>query len=150
MSFPGGFPFLSRSSALRRRISELIDAGVGLYSNFWEIDGTTLDADTLSTQILEWCRGCLVRMRRPHGLSFISMALAISGENSEPVDSVPFSGILPGDFYGDGEVEQRIRKTIAGWKDSGVLGQGSDLRIRAVMFSWGDLTYGLLRTESSN
>ncbi len=149
MSFLDVFTSQSRRRDLRRQIEKLMGNGTGIYFNSWQIDRTNPDANTLSMQILEWCRKCLVRTRRPYGLSFTSVVLTISGENSEPVASVPFSGVLPGEFYNEGKVEQGIRETIAGWKDSGVFGQDPNLRIKASMFSWGDLIHRLLNDKAS-
>lgn len=123
---------------------EAVEAGVGVYHTCWELGGDVATAlgDDVNSMVVEWARGTMAEMRRPYGLDYVTLALALmSSENQETV-RYSFGVLRPTDFYEDGPVPSRLRQLMQEWQAEGWLEHSRWLSV--VMFSWGDLTRELL------
>jgi hypothetical protein len=134
-----------RRNSIRTKVRRAIDAGVGVYTSSWELPALPQEGEeTLPHRILEWCREALARMRKPYGLDYVTLVLAVVGSDNREVTTIGLGVLRPQDFYGDGDVAVRLRQVIEGWADEGVLASHQARKLSAILFSWGDLTRELL------
>jgi hypothetical protein len=134
-----------RQGSMKSKVREAIEEGVGLYDIHWELgskaDGA-LQAEAASTAVLDWCRETMGQMRRPYGLDYVTLALAVLGPDNEELARASFGVLRPSDFYNDGPAPKRLQELLSQWRSEGHLRSSQSLS--AVMFSWGDLTRELL------
>ncbi len=124
---------------------EAVEAGVGVYHTCWELGGdvaTAVGPDDLDSMVVEWARGVMAEMRRPYGLDYVTLALALVGSESHETARFSFGVLRPTDFYEDGPVPATLKRLMLEWQAEGWFGDSQWLS--AVMFSWGDLTRELL------
>jgi hypothetical protein len=129
------------------RVREALEAGIGLYHNHWELqeeDGSGLRPEEAGATALAWCRQTMARMRRPYGLDYVTLALALLDRDNQEVARMSFGVLRPGDFYNEGAAVERIEEAVGVWRREGLFQPASYLS--AVMFSWGDITRELLLT----
>ncbi|MGA2286521.1 MAG: hypothetical protein ABSG55_09665 [Dehalococcoidia bacterium] len=124
---------------------EAVEAGVGVYHTCWELGGdiaTALGPGDLDSTVVEWARGTMAEMRRPYGLDYVTLALALmTSENQETV-RYSFGVLRPSDLYEDGPVPAQLERLMQEWQAEGWFEHSRWLSV--VMFSWGDLTRELL------
>jgi hypothetical protein len=81
----------------------------------------------------------LGQMRRPYGLDYVTLAVALLDAEGERGASATYDAFRPVDFYDESKVEVQVRETLSSWPAGD--------RLSAVLFSWGDLTRELLTEE---
>jgi hypothetical protein len=134
-----------RQASVRSKVREAIDAGVGVYDRSWDLpDSIEGREEALSDRILEWCRESLARMRKPYGLDYVTLVLAVVGAENREIATLGFGVLRPQDFYGDADASARLQEVIGRWWREGILVSPQALKLSAVLFSWGDLTRELL------
>jgi hypothetical protein len=134
-----------RRDSIRAKVRQAISAGVGVYNGSWNLsDRTPEQGELLSDQVLAWCHGSLARMRKPYGLDYVTLVLAVVGPENQEVATLGFGVLRPQDFYGEGDVRARLKEVLGRWDDEDVLAAPQSLKLSAVLFSWGDLTRELL------
>ncbi len=130
---------------MESKVREAIEAGVGQYNTHWVLGkegGAGVQAKEAGSVVLDWCRETMGQMRRPYGLDYVTLALAIVGPDSEELVRSSLGVLRPSDFYNDGPASLRLEALIDQWR---ALGHFRSSRcLSAVMFSWGDLTRELL------
>ena len=132
--------------SLQADVRRALMSGVGLYHATWPIQTSPAAAtsEELIAQLVGWCKEVLGGTRRPYGLDYVTLAVALLREGEGQVASVNYGVLRPGDFYNQSFVEERIRKTLCSWtNDQLITGAGAG-SLSAVLFSWGDLTRELL------
>jgi hypothetical protein len=97
--------------------------------------------DELAHDVVDWCRQRLGQMRRPYGLDYVTLAVALLAEDGERQESVTYDAWRPVEFYDESKVEVQVRETLRSWPAAD--------RLSAVLFSWGDLTRELMAEEIS-
>lgn len=134
-----------RRDSIRAKVRQAISAGVGVYNGSWDLsDRRSQQDELLPAQVLAWCHGSLARMRKPYGLDYVSLVLAVVGPENQEVATLGFGVLRPQDFYGEGEVKARLQEVLSLWSGEGILTAPQSLKLSAVLFSWGDLTRELL------
>lgn len=134
-----------RRDSIRAKVRQAISAGVGVYNGSWDLSDRRSEQDeSLSDRVLAWCHGSLARMRKPYGLDYVTLVLAVVGAENQEVATLGFGVLRPQDFYGEGDVSVRLRDVLGGWSSEGILTAPQSLKLSAVLFSWGDLTRELL------
>jgi hypothetical protein len=96
-------------------------------------------AAELAGEVVDWCRQMLGQMRRPYGLDYVTLAVAVLDADGERSESATYDAFRPVDFYDASKVEVQVRETLSSWPTGD--------RLSAVLFSWGDLTRELLTEE---
>jgi hypothetical protein len=134
-----------RHGSIRSKVRQAIDAGVGVYNGNWDLP-TQVEpgSPALSERVLEWCHESLARMRKPYGLDYVTLVLAVVGPENQEVATLGFGVLRSQDFYGDGDVTARLREVMDRWYEEGVLNSFRSFKLSAVLFSWGDLARELL------
>jgi len=126
-------------------VRQAIDSGVGVYNGTWDLAVPAEErVAALSDRILEWSHGSLARMRKPYGLDYVTLVLAVVGPENQEIATLGFGVLRPQDFYGNGDVTTHLREVIARWDEEGVLSSLQAFKLSAVLFSWGDLARELL------
>ncbi len=146
-----------RRAGLREQIRRAVDAGVGVYNRTWPLhqaENSSKDAlapqgkaRVLCSQVLDWCRFAMGHMRKPYGLDYVSLLVAIIDAEGREVAQVNLGIARPQEFYGDGAVSQRVEEVLVRWEEEELLspqGGAGPPRLVALLFSWGDLTRELL------
>jgi len=134
-----------RQNAAESKVREAVEAGVGVYHTCWELGGdgaTALGPDDLDSMVVEWARGTMAEMRRPYGLDYVTLALALMTLENEETVRYSFGVLRPSDFCEDGQVPVQLKQLMHEWQAEGWFEQAHWLSV--VMFSWGDLTRELL------
>jgi hypothetical protein len=134
-----------RQGSSESKVRDAVEAGVGVYHTCWELGGdpaTALRAEDFDSVVLEWGRGTMAQMRRPYGLDYVTLALALMGSENQEMVRFSFGVLRPADFYEDGPVPQGLAQLMREWQAEGWFDCSHWLSV--VMFSWGDLTRELL------
>lgn len=137
---------LFQRQSLRTDIRRALDSGVGVYRTTWQLHSLnrTGTDETLSGNVIGWCRNALSQTRRPYGLDYVTLALASVDVDGTRIASASFPSLRPRDFYGRGRAESEIKEILHGWAQSHALPTRPGGCLSAVLFSWGDLTRDLL------
>jgi hypothetical protein len=134
-----------RRASIRSKVRQAIDAGVGVYNGSWDLSALPEGGvGTISDRILEWCHEALARMRKPYGLDYVTLVLAVVGPENQEIATLGFGVLRPQDFYGDGDVTARLREVMVHWNEEEILTSLQAVKLSAVLFSWGDLARELL------
>lgn len=134
-----------RRKSMDAKVKEALETGIGLYQSHWEMETTDspgLRAEAVGGTVLAWCRRTMGQMRRPYGLDYVTLALAILDEENQEIARASFGVMRPGDFYSEGSAVLQLEDAIGGWQAQGLMSPAR--RLSAVMFSWGDITRELL------
>ncbi|MCH8900714.1 MAG: hypothetical protein IIC88_00270 [Chloroflexi bacterium] len=132
--------------SLQADVRRALTSGVGLYHTTWPIQNiaAATASEEFIAKLVGWCREVLGEMRRPYGLDYVTLAVALLREGEGQVASVNYGVLRPSDFYNQSFVEERVRETLRSWtNDQLITGAGAG-SLSAVLFSWGDLTRELL------
>ena len=123
-----------------------LTSGVGLYGTTWPIQNiaAATASEEFIAQLVGWCREVLGEMRRPYGLDYVTLAVALLREGEGQVASVNYGVLRPSDFYNQSFVEERVRETLRSWTNDQLIAGAGAGSLAAVLFSWGDLTRELL------
>lgn len=132
---------LLQRRALHQAVRRALDSGIGFYRRSW--NAMDLREGDPSGIVLAWCRDVLGSMHRPYGVDSVSLALVVQDARRMPLASSQLAMLRPIDFYAMGQAESEARRTVQAWLDGGVL-SSDDVRLSAVLFSWGDLTQELV------
>lgn len=133
--------------SLRGNVRRALESGVGLYNASWDIETMTASTSSeLAEELTAWCRDTLGQIRKPYGLDYVTLALALLGEGQDQVAGSDYGVLRPQDFYGHGPAETQIQTTLRHWADTEIFERSRGGRLSAVLFSWGDLTRELLLT----
>lgn len=134
--------------SLRGNVRRALESGVGLYNASWDIEATMTASTSseLAEELTAWCRDTLGQIRRPYGLDYVTLALAVLGEGQGQLAGSDYGVLRPQDFYGHGPAETQIQTTLSHWADTEIFARSRGGRLSAVLFSWGDLTRELLLT----
>jgi hypothetical protein len=127
---------LLKRRSFRADVRRALEGGIGLYHTTWRIDGSAAD---LADEVVDWCRQMLGQMRRPYGLDYVTLAVALLDADGERTASITCDAFRPVDFYDESKVAVQLRETLRSWPIAE--------RLSAVLFSWGDLTRELLTEE---
>ena len=132
--------------SLQADVRRALMSGVGLYHTTWPIQNIEAAAasEELTAQLVGWCREVLGETRRPYGLDYVTLAVALLREGEGQVASVNYGVLRPSDFYNQSFVEERVRETLCSWSRAHAIAGGNAGSLSAVLFSWGDLTRELL------
>ena len=134
-----------RRDSIRSKVRQAISAGVGVYNGSWDLSDRRSEQDgLLSDEVLAWCHGSLARMRKPYGLDYVTLVLAIVGPENQEVATLGFGVLRSQDFYGEDDVRARLQEVLGHWSSEGILTAPQAVKLSAVLFSWGDLTRELL------
>lgn len=134
-----------RHGSSESKVREAVEAGVGVYHTCWELGGdpaTALRPEDFDSVVLEWTRSTMAQMRRPYGLDYVTLALALMGSENQEMVRFSFGVLRPTDFYEDGPVPQGLTQLMQEWQAESWFDCSRWLSV--VMFSWGDLTRELL------
>lgn len=134
-----------RQGSAESKVRDAVEAGVGVYHSCWELGdepATALRPDELDSTVLEWCRSTMAQMRRPYGLDYVTLALALVGSENQEMVRFSFGVLKPADFYVDGPVPTTLAQLVDEWQAEGRFDCSRWLSV--VMFSWGNLTRELL------
>jgi hypothetical protein len=130
------FATLLKRRSFRADVRRALEGGIGLYHTTWRVDR---NAGELAGEVVDWCRQMLGQMRRPYGLDYVTLAIALLDAEGERTASITYDAFRPVDFYDDRNVEAQVHETLRSWPAAE--------RLSAVLFSWGDLTRELLTDE---
>ena len=132
--------------SLQADVRRALTSGVGLYHTTWPFQNSaaTTASEELTAQLVGWCREVLGGTRRPYGLDYVTLAVALLREGEGQVASVNYGVLRPSDFYNLSFVEERVRETLCSWARSHATDGGNADSLSVVLFSWGDLTRELL------
>ncbi len=132
--------------SLQADVRRALMSGVGLYHATWPIQNGPAAAasEELIAQLVGWCREVLGGTRRPYGLDYVTLAVALLREGEGQVASVNYGVLRPSDFYNQSFVEERVRETLYSWARAHTTAGGNAGSLSVVLFSWGDLTRELL------
>lgn len=134
-----------RRDSIRAKVRQAISAGVGVYNGSWDLSERPPRQDEpLSDQVLAWCHDSLARMRKPYGLDYVTLVLAVVGPENQEVATLGFGVLRSQDLYGDGDARGQVEEVLARWSNEGILTSPQAAKLSAVLFSWGDLTRELL------
>lgn len=136
MSHP--FSSLLKRRSFRADVRRALEGGVGLYHTTWRTDEASVEE--LAGEVVEWCRQMVGLMRRPYGLDYVTLALALLDGGGDRKASVTYEAFRPSDFYDEDTTQARVRETLRSWSEMVT----TDEHLSAVLFSWGDLTRELL------
>lgn len=128
--------------SLQADVRRALTSGVGLYHTTWPFQNSVAAtaSEELATRLVGWCREVLGGTRRPYGLDYVTLAVALLREGEGQVASVNYGVLRPSDFYNLSLVEDRVRETLCSWaRDHAIAGGNAD-SLSVVLFSWGDLT----------
>jgi hypothetical protein len=127
---------LLKRRALRSKINLAMDSRVGFHE-------ATFAHDCPTRRIIDWCRETLSHTERPHGIDHATLAFVFEGPDGEGSREATFSALRPDDFDDGSVVLSEIESTLAAWRPTARAGS----KLRAVLFSWGDLTSDLLKAS---
>ena len=132
--------------SLQADVRRALTSGVGLYHTTWPFQNSaaTTASEELTAQLVGWCREVLGGTRRPYGLDYVTLAVALLREGEGQVASVNYGVLRPSDFYNLSFVEERVRETLCSWARAHAIAGGNADSLSVVLFSWGDLTRELL------
>jgi len=139
--------FLKRfkQNSMESKVREAVESGIGVYNYHWELGGdpqTALEPEEIDSLLLDWCRETMGDMRRPYGLDYVTMAVALLDEENRELARYNFGVLRPSDLYADGFVPGRLAEVTRRWQAEDKLESSRWLSI--VMFSWGDITRDVL------
>lgn len=147
-----------KRAGIRSRVRKALDAGVGVYNRTWPLGQAGVspsqgkgpapaEVKVLAAQVLDWCRLAMGQMRKPYGLDYVNLAIAVMDAQEQELAQVNFGVLRPQEFYGDDSVARRIEEALAQWEEEGLL-RATDgdraPRLATLLFSWGDLTRELM------
>ena len=138
--------FRRHQNDMKSRVRDAIDAGVGLYNKSWDLVDRAAEegaAQALASEVLDWCRETAATMRKPYGLDYMTMAIAVIGPENGEVATANFGVLRPEDFYA-GVAEKEVGEIVLRWESEGLLRSPQSQKLAVVLFSWGDLTRELL------
>ena len=132
--------------SLQADVRRALTSGVGLYHTTWPIQNiaAATASEEFIAKLVGWCREVLGEMRRPYGLDYVTLAVALLREGEGQVASVNYGVLRPSDFYNQSFVEERVRETLRSWTNDQLIAGAGAGSLSAVLFSWGDLTRELL------
>ena len=132
--------------SLQADVRRALTSGVGLYHTTWPLqDGAdAVASEELIAQLVGWCREVLGGTRRPYGLDYMTLVVALLREGEGQIASVSYGVLRPSDFYSPSFVEERVRETLCSWSRAHAIAGGNAGSLSAVLCSWGDLTRELL------
>lgn len=132
---------LLRRDSLRDQVRRAVESGVGLYHTTWRLDRDQPPPEAFAGELIGWCREMFSRIQRPYGMDYVTLALAVLGQDNRIIASVSLGVLRPIEFYAQGAAETQIAATLQQWTLADV---PEGARLSAVLFSWGDLTRELL------
>ena len=132
--------------SLQADVRRALTSGVGLYHTTWPFQNSAAAVanEELAPELVGWCREVLGGMRRPYGLDYVTLAVALLREGEGQVASVNYGVLRPSDFYNPSFVEERVEETLRSWTNDQLIAGAGAGSLSAVLFSWGDLTRELL------
>ena len=131
-----------RPDPLRARVEASIRRGTGLSRREWLMGPPPLtpgDMQTLSDDILEWCRERMAATRRPYGIDQMALAVACAEPGGEPLSSTTFGVFRPVEFYAADGVGQEVEAYLHGLPLNALNRRAERIRFAAALFSWGDV-----------
>jgi len=130
-------PFRSRIT--RRRVEQLIRAGVGVQEAAWPFESADVPDGALAAAIERWVREALGRIRRPNGVDKVALALACRNDAGQVTCSNATGLVSPAMFYSaDGLAA--INDFLG---DAGSVAEGQRTEVVCALVSLGDLVYEL-------
>ena len=147
-----------KRAGIRSRVRKALDAGVGVYNRTWPLGQAGVspsqgkgpapaEVKVLAAQVLDWCRLAMGQMRKPYGLDYVSLVIAVMSADDEELAQVNLGVLRPQEFYGDEGVARQVEEALARWEREGLLSAGEGActrRLTTLLFSWGDLTRELM------
>jgi hypothetical protein len=134
-----------RRRQVRRRVTRMIRAGVGVHEASWEAPARRGATELLADEIVEWIQGAMAQMRRPYGIDHVAVALACKDASGRIVCSNSFGVIRPTEFYGEGGGE-RVRAFL---DDLSAVPGAERAEVVAALLSLGELAYEMELGEAA-
>lgn len=131
-----------RPDPLRTRVEASIRRGTGLSRREWLLGTDPLTPhvmQSLSDEIIEWCRERMSASRRPYGIDQMALAIACAQPGGEPIASTTFGVFRPVEFYVADGVASRVESYLHDLSLADLNHRDGPIRFAAALFSWGDV-----------
>jgi hypothetical protein len=149
-----------KRGSLGSQVRKAVDAGIGVYNRTWPLDEALeaplqeaespgAKAHALTAQVLDWCRFTMGQMRKPYGVDYVSLIIAVLGSGDRELAELNLGVLRPQEFYGDDGIARQVEEALVHWEEQDLLsakGGTGPPRLVTLLFSWGDLTRELLLT----
>lgn len=113
--------------------------GRHLYIKDWHFGFDVSPADAVDS-MLQWCRDTLAGCRRPFGIDYFDLIMALSDPEDRRPESIELEKLRIVELYEDSLAERLSRYFGArGGRDN-----GGGLRVSLAIFSWGDAAHEAL------
>jgi hypothetical protein len=113
--------------------------GRHLYVRDWHV-GVDLSPAEAVEAMLQWCRETLANCRRPFGIDYFDLFLALSTAGDRRARSVEMEKLRIADLYEESFAEKLLGHFRPRDSDEGPHG----LRVSLAIFSWGDAAHEAL------
>ena len=130
-----------RHRVTRRRVEQLIQAGVGVQEAAWPFESADLANGALAFAIEGWVREALGRIRRPNGIDSVSLALACRNDTGQVTCSNATGLVTPSMFY----AAEGLAAINGFLNDAASVIEGQRIEVVCALVSLGDLVYELDR-----
>jgi hypothetical protein len=141
---PFSFLFPGRRRTLVSQASRGIKAarrrGSNTYYGDWHFE-VEAEAHLISTSLLSWCRDTMATCRRPFGIDYFDLAVAVLDKQGGKRDELSLSELRPGVLYDAASLEDKLVEFI---ERRGRAMGGSAMHISTALFSWGDAAHEAL------
>jgi hypothetical protein len=142
----GPFSFLfpeSRQTLVHKASRGIASArrrGRNTYRSDWHF-GIEAEARLISGSLLAWCRDTVACCRRPFGIDYFDLAIAIVDKQGARRDELSLNELRPGVLYDAASLEDKLVEYIE--RRRRAFGEGA-IHISTALFSWGDAAHEAL------
>jgi hypothetical protein len=115
--------------------------GQGLHLQEWEHSFNDLCAnglDAIVDAVLEWCRQTLSGCRRPWGIDYFDLALALRLDGRAQPKSLSLRRLRPADLYDVGHLRHELATFLSPAAVMASAGTNERPHLAAAFFSWGN------------
>jgi hypothetical protein len=135
------FLFPSRRTSLvqqaSRGIAKARRGGRHTYRGEWHFD-VEAEAQQISSSLISWCRETIATCRRPFGIDYFDLAVAVFDKQGSKRDEFSLSELRPVVLYDGARLEDELIDFIERRRTQ------DTLHISTVLFSWGDAAHASL------
>jgi hypothetical protein len=114
--------------------------GRHLYIHDWSFS-LDLPASDAVEAVVSWCRETLAHCRRPFGIDYFDLVLAVCEPGDRQAEKLQLEKLRIVELY-DESLPSRLAKVLSRRKESRET--GSEVRVSAAIFSWGDAAHEAL------
>ena len=116
--------------------------GLGLTTNHWSLPREEAeDATELAEKTLGWCREVLSGCRRPYGLDYFDLAIALRCGDSGKIEKLSLNKLRPIELYQE-SLPERLTALFA--KAFARRDLHNTIHLSAGLFSWGEAVHQAL------